>query len=73
MTNWVRTNNGAAALKFRNFFKPRDIFFHDGKSLRRISVGAPVQVALAVVVLFLILCSAFAAAQIATTKTVDPA
>lgn len=73
MTNLVQTKNGAAALKFRNIFKPRDIFFHDGKSLRRVSVSVPVQVVAALAVLFLVGWSAFAAAQIATTKTVDPA
>jgi murein DD-endopeptidase MepM/ murein hydrolase activator NlpD len=73
MTNLVQAKNGAAVLKFRNFFKPRDIFFHDGKSLRRVSVGVPVQVVAALAALFLIGWSAFAAAQIATAKTVDPA
>src|SRR3546814_16921359 len=42
------------SLKFRNVFKPRDIFFHDGKSLRRVSVGVPVQMVAALAALFLI-------------------
>src|SRR3546814_10747363 len=61
------------SLKFRNVFKPRDIFFHDGKSLRRVSVGVPVQMVAALAALFLIGWSAFAAAQFATARTVDPA
>ena len=72
MMNMVRTDNGGTAFRFRNIFKPRDIFFHDGKSLRRVSVGVPLQVTAALAGLFLILGSAFAAAQIATAPTVDP-
>ena len=72
MMNMVRTDNGGTAFRFRNIFKPRDIFFHDGKSLRRVSVGVPLQVTAALAGLFLILWSAFAAAQIATAPTVDP-
>src|SRR3546814_7068422 len=73
MTNLVQAKNGVVFLKFRNVFKPRDIFFHDGKSLRRVSVGVPVQMVAALAALFLIGWSAFAAAQVATARTVDPA
>ena len=50
---------------FRKAFKPRDIFFHDGTSLRRVRIGAGLQVfalAFAIVTLF---SSGFAATQIA--------
>src|SRR3546814_16396820 len=63
MTNLVQAKNGVVALKFRNVFKPRDIFFHDGKRLRRVSVGVPVQMVAALDALFFIGWSAFAAAQ----------
>jgi murein DD-endopeptidase MepM/ murein hydrolase activator NlpD len=39
--------NAGLAQKFRNLFKPRDIFLHDGKSLRRFTIGARVQMAAA--------------------------
>jgi murein DD-endopeptidase MepM/ murein hydrolase activator NlpD len=46
--------NAGLAQKFRNLFKPRDIFLHDGKSLRRFTIGAKVQMA-AAATLFIIL------------------
>ena len=39
--------NAGFTAKFRNIFKPRDIFLHDGKSLRRFTIGAGVQMAAA--------------------------
>jgi murein DD-endopeptidase MepM/ murein hydrolase activator NlpD len=51
---------------FRTMFKPRDIFLHDGKALRRIRVGSGVQAAGAFTALLLLLWSIFAAAQLAT-------
>jgi murein DD-endopeptidase MepM/ murein hydrolase activator NlpD len=39
--------NAGLVRKFRNLFKPRDIFLHDGKSLRRFTIGAKVQMAAA--------------------------
>src|ERR1043165_1244172 len=42
MTTNAKANAGFTA-KFRNIFKPRDIFLHDGKSLRRFTIGAGVQ------------------------------
>ncbi|MEA3011933.1 MAG: hypothetical protein QOD42_478 [Sphingomonadales bacterium] len=39
--------NAGLVQKFRNIFKPRDIFLHDGKSLRRFTIGAKVQMAAA--------------------------
>jgi murein DD-endopeptidase MepM/ murein hydrolase activator NlpD len=51
---------------FRTMFKPRDIFLHDGKALRRIRVGSGVQAAAAFVGLMLLFWSFFAAAQLAT-------
>ncbi|HYD11623.1 MAG TPA: M23 family metallopeptidase [Allosphingosinicella sp.] len=45
MTTFVPTANQSLSVKFRNFFKPRDIFLHDGKSLRRFTIGARLQMA----------------------------
>jgi murein DD-endopeptidase MepM/ murein hydrolase activator NlpD len=46
-----------------NIFKPRDIFLHDGKSLRRFTIGARVQMAAALAVFVLLAWSAFATFQ----------
>ena len=73
MTNLVHANNVAAGRKFRNFFKPRDFFFYDGKALRRVSVGVPVQVMGALAALLLVMWSVFAAAQLATVNPADSA
>lgn len=50
---------------FRTMFKPRDIFLHDGKALRRVRIGSGVQVAGAFTALMLLFWSLFAAAQLA--------
>ncbi len=54
MTSNVSTANAGLSATFRNFFKPRDIFLHDGKSLRRFTIGAKVQFAAAFAVFFLL-------------------
>lgn len=46
--------NAGLARKFRNLFKPRDIFLHDGKSLRRFTIGAKVQMAAAAALAFIL-------------------
>jgi murein DD-endopeptidase MepM/ murein hydrolase activator NlpD len=45
MTTFVPTANQSLSVKFRNLFKARDIFLHDGKSLRRFTIGAKLQMA----------------------------
>ncbi len=65
MTNVVNTLNVQSGGKFRKLFKKRDIFIHDGKTLRRVTVSAGVQIAAAFGALALPLWSAFAAAQLA--------
>ena len=47
MTNFASTANASFSVEFRNLFKPRDIFLHDGKSLRRFTIGAKIQMAAA--------------------------
>ncbi|HEX8641894.1 MAG TPA: peptidoglycan DD-metalloendopeptidase family protein [Allosphingosinicella sp.] len=63
MTNFVSTANASFPAKFRNLFKPRDIFLHDGKSLRRFTIGARIQVTAALTALALLAWSAFATFQ----------
>ncbi len=73
MTNDVQTLNAAGTTKFLKFFQQRDIFLHDGKNLRRISLSAKAQAAAAFAVLALIVWSIFAAAQIAAAAPAAPA
>ncbi len=54
---------------FRTMFKPRDIFLHDGKALRRVRVGSGVQAAIAFTGLMLLFWSFFAAAQLANAAS----
>ena len=73
MTNFVPTTNAPRFVKFRNLFKPRDIFLHDGKSLRRFTIGASVQMAAASAALLLLAWSAFASFQAVEAMTGDVA
>ncbi len=65
MTHFDQALNADGAGKFRKFFKQRDIFLHDGKTLRRISISVRTQVAAAVTAVAMPLFSIFAAAQLA--------
>ncbi|HYJ81843.1 MAG TPA: M23 family metallopeptidase [Allosphingosinicella sp.] len=62
----TKTNNAGLSNMFRTLFKPRDIFLHDGKALRRVRVGSGIQAAGALAALVLLFWSVFAAAQLAT-------
>src|SRR5687767_9149190 len=48
---------------FRNLFKPRDLFLHDGKTLRRFTISTRLQLAVAGAVMVLLAWSAFATIQ----------
>ena len=63
MTDFTQTANPGIASRFRNLFKPRDIFLHDGKSLRRFTIGSRVQMAAAGALFLLVAWSAFATFQ----------
>ncbi len=63
MTNSTVTANAGIAARFRDIFKPRDIFLHDGKSLRRFTIGARVQMAAAFAAIVVLAWSAFATFQ----------
>jgi len=63
MTNFASTQNANFSVRFRNLFKPRDIFLHDGKSLRRFTIGAKIQMAATFAAFLLLAWSCFATFQ----------
>ena len=63
MTVIAPKDNAKMTARFRNLFKPRDIFLHDGKSLRRFTIGSRVQMAAASAALVLLAWSSFATYQ----------
>ncbi|HYG46789.1 MAG TPA: M23 family metallopeptidase [Allosphingosinicella sp.] len=65
----TKTNNAGLFGMFRAMFKPRDIFLHDGKALRRVRVGSGVQAAAAFALLVTLFWSIFAAAQLANAAS----
>ena len=67
MTNVVNTLNVQAGGKFRKLFRKRDIFVHDGKNLRRLTLSVGAQIAALSLALGLPIGSAVAAAQILAT------
>jgi hypothetical protein len=69
----TKTTNAGFSGMFRTIFKPRDIFLHDGKTLRRVKVGSGLQAAAAFVAGLLLFWSIFAAAQlVAAARTPAP-
>jgi murein DD-endopeptidase MepM/ murein hydrolase activator NlpD len=54
---------------FRNLFKDRDIFIHDGKQLKRVRLGAGLQAAGALLFVALVFATIFVAARFAATAT----
>ena len=64
MTNVVNTLNVQDGGKFRKLFRRRDIFVHDGRTLRRLTLSVSAQISAALVALGLPICSAVAAAQL---------
>jgi murein DD-endopeptidase MepM/ murein hydrolase activator NlpD len=63
MNDFAQTANAGLSAMFRNLFKPRDIFLHDGKNLRRFTIGARVQMTAVLTALALLAWSAFATFQ----------
>lgn len=63
MTTFALTTNASPSAKFRSLFKARDIFLHDGKSLRRFTISGGVQMAAALAAFVLLAWSAFATFQ----------
>ena len=69
----VQRKNVGWGSKFRGAFKPRDIFLHDGKSLRRFTVGRRAQAAATGAVFGLLAWSGYATVQYAAAMTGDVA
>ena len=61
-------SNDVQSGKFRSLLKARDIFLHDGTTLRRIRVSVPVQLSAAAAALSTLCWSVFATAQLATAQ-----
>jgi murein DD-endopeptidase MepM/ murein hydrolase activator NlpD len=61
----TKTINAGSGKAFRNLFRPRDIFFHDGTSLRRVRIGAGLQIFGLAAALLTLFWSIFAATQLA--------
>jgi murein DD-endopeptidase MepM/ murein hydrolase activator NlpD len=58
---------------FRKLFQPRDIFLHDGTSLRRFTIGASVQIVAALAAILLLVWSTFASVRAVAAMTGDVA
>jgi murein DD-endopeptidase MepM/ murein hydrolase activator NlpD len=65
----TKTINAGLTGTFRKMFKARDIFLHDGNSLRRVRIGSGLQLFAAVAAIVTLFWSVFAAAQLATAAT----
>jgi murein DD-endopeptidase MepM/ murein hydrolase activator NlpD len=72
MTTTIRAKAGMGA-RFQSFFKPRDVFLHDGKSLRRFTIGARIQMAVAAAAFAILAWSVFATVEMIATMNGDVA
>lgn len=61
----TKTMNAGLGGMFRKMLKPRDIFLHDGKSLRRVRIGSGVQLSAMVAPAAILCWLVFATAQLA--------
>jgi murein DD-endopeptidase MepM/ murein hydrolase activator NlpD len=68
----TKKTNAGMGRTFRKMFRPRDIFLHDGTSLRRVRIGSGVQLGAAFVPAALLCWSVVATAQLAA-KPAAPA
>jgi murein DD-endopeptidase MepM/ murein hydrolase activator NlpD len=67
------TINAGLGKAFRNILRPRDVFFHDGTTLRRVRIGSGLQLFGAIAALLTLFWSVFAAAQLASAEpAADP-
>ncbi|HWH17629.1 MAG TPA: M23 family metallopeptidase [Allosphingosinicella sp.] len=71
MTDFV-LSNATTRGKFRSLLKARDIFVHDGKSLRRVRVSVPLQLSAGLAALSMLCWSVVATAQLATAEAAVP-
>lgn len=63
MTDLHSNADATLLTRFVGWFKPRDIFLHDGRSLQRFTIGARVQAAAAIAAFVMLAWSAFATVQ----------
>jgi murein DD-endopeptidase MepM/ murein hydrolase activator NlpD len=66
----TKHTNAGWSRTFRKIFKPRDIFLHDGTSLRRVRIGSGVQLGAMIAPAAVLCWSVFATAQLAAAPTV---
>ena len=66
----TKKTNAGLGKKFRKLFRPRDIFLHDGSSLRRVRIGSGVQFAAVLAPAAMLCWSVVATAQLARTPVV---
>jgi murein DD-endopeptidase MepM/ murein hydrolase activator NlpD len=69
----ISTSNAGFTATFRKMFKSRDIFLHDGKSLRRFRITSSTQLSVAVFAVALLVWSVFATAALASAVNAAPA
>jgi len=72
MTTTMRMNAGIG-VRFQTFFKPRDVFLHDGKSLRRFTIGSRIQMAVVATAFAILAWSTFATFQMISAMNGDVA
>ncbi|MEA3001266.1 MAG: hypothetical protein QOH81_54, partial [Sphingomonadales bacterium] len=68
----TNTMNAGTGKTFRKMFRSRDIFLHDGASLRRVRIGSGIQLSVAVAFVIILFWSVFATTQLAA-RTMAPA
>jgi murein DD-endopeptidase MepM/ murein hydrolase activator NlpD len=71
MVNSEQGKNGRIAQRFRSAFQPRDVFLHDGRSLRQFRLGRRVQLAATGALTALVAWSGFATVSYATAAPAD--
>ena len=69
----MTTANAGVGARFQTFFKPRDVFLHDGKSLRRFTIGSRIQMAVVGLALAILTWSSFATFEMIRTMNGDVA
>jgi murein DD-endopeptidase MepM/ murein hydrolase activator NlpD len=69
MVTIAQARNAGGTSLFRQAFRPRDVFFHDGTTLRRLQVGAGVQIAAAAFAMLTLFWTIFAAVQLSAAAT----
>lgn len=73
MTDSITATNAGWLRTFRSVFKPRDIFLHDGRNLRRFRIGVGLQVAAVLAAFLLLAWSTFATVRAIAAMTGDVA